>query len=113
MDAPAPPPRRRLRRKTPGGYVALGLVVALGVQAGGVQLPAQWPSALLDAEELDKEDTDRKKAVYLVTVAALHCFGLQQGNAGLVCPSRLSREDIALRAEASVPLLCMYMYAYV
>ena len=58
MGAPAPPPRRRVRRKTPGGYVALGLVVALGVQAGGVQLPEQWPAALLAAEELDKEDNE-------------------------------------------------------
>ena len=75
--------------------MALGLVAALGEQASGVQLQEQWSSAFLDAEELDKEDADRKKAVYLITVAALQCLGLQHGNAGLVCPSRLSREDIA------------------
>ena len=77
--------------------MALGRVAVHGVQVGGVQLPKQWPSAPLDAEGLDKEDADRQKAVYLVTVAALQCFGLQQGKAWLVCPSRLSREDVCPR----------------
>ena len=69
--------------------MASGLVATLGAQAGGVQMPEQWPSALLDAEELGKEDAEGKKAVYLVTVAALQCSGAQQGNAGLACPSRM------------------------
>ena len=85
--------------------MALGLVAALGVQAGGVQLQEQWSSAFLDAEELDKEDADKKKAVYLITVAALQCLGLQHGNAGLVCPSRLSRHCPRHQGRVCTPVL--------
>jgi hypothetical protein len=93
METAAPPTRRRLRQKTTPTVGHLAVLAAVVAAAAEHQVETDaWQPAWLDDEYLPEEDTDHRKAVYLVTFPALQAM---QGLRGRVCPSTLSREQIA------------------
>ena len=91
-------PQRRVRPSAgPSvGHLALGVAV-VGVAAGLGAAPAtsgaEWRDAFLTEEGLEKEDAQRRKAVYLVTLPH-PCVATSEGN-GLKAPGDFTREEIA------------------
>ena len=94
-------PRRRLRRKTTVGQLALGVVAAcfaagvVGAAAPAPPLGDGWTDDFVCGEELNKEDKRKRKAVYLVTLPHPRVALGLEARAGLRPPGDLSREDIA------------------
>lgn len=88
-------PLRRLRRKT---TVAL-VVVAAAAAAVAAPAPAaeeEWAEEFLATEDLEREDKEKRKAVYLVTLPALrHASWASAQGAGLKCPSAWKHGDVA------------------
>ena len=85
-------PTRRLRQKTTVGHLALGVaVVALAAPVSA----ADWQQPFLQAEGLEAEDKERRKAVYLVTLPHPQAACPAQANAGLKAPGDFSRQEMA------------------
>lgn len=103
-------PCRRLRRKTTVGHLALGLaVVGLAAGAVGAEAPApapppapplapasasEWQDAFLASEDLEKENAQKRKAVYLVTLPHPKVAYGSAGSAELKAPGDYSREQV-------------------
>ncbi|CAE8655280.1 unnamed protein product [Polarella glacialis] len=100
MPAVLSVPSRRLRRKTWLGFEVVGdeepAPAAQSWRSAAVSLPD-----FLVLEDLEPEDGNCRKAVYLVTLPALRWALKGNSECGHVCPSGWAHEDIARVIQAA------------